>query len=102
MHACRDRFVIARSHPQHPNGGSIVDATIAEMVRDKLDTGVLPLEVPARIWAGQGTGLACEVCEQPILETEIEYEAQYEEHHAIRLHSRCHTVWRQEVRRRGD
>jgi len=78
-----------------------MDAIVGEIVRQKLDAGVLPIEVPALVWCGHGTGHACVVCEQPIVQAQTEYEAQYDHRPAIRFHFRCHGVWREELRRRG-
>ena len=41
--------------------------SLAEIVRDKLDASALPREEPVKLWAGNGRGEACTVCEQPIL-----------------------------------
>jgi len=79
-----------------------MDAIVGEIVRRKLDAGILPNEVPSLVWSGYGTGHSCIVCEQPILQDHTEYEAQYDDRPVIRFHIGCHGVWREEVQRRGS
>jgi len=76
--------------------------SLAEIVRDKVDSGVLPLDAPVKLWAGLGSGQRCSVCEQPILAAQAEYEPQYDDGRAvIRFHAGCHGLWEAERRRRG-
>ena len=76
--------------------------SIADMIRTKLDAGTLPLHAPIKLWAGIGTGEPCSGCEQPILESEPEYEPQYDDvHPAIRFHAGCHNVWDEARQQRG-
>ena len=74
---------------------------LAEMVRGKVDGGVLPLEAPVKLWAGKGRGAPCTACDEPILRTQAEYEPQYDGRAPIRLHIGCHGLWEAERRRRG-
>jgi len=76
------------------------DGRVAEMIRHKLDAGILPAEAAALVWSGHGTGQPCVVCDQPIVGAQTEYEAQYDDRPAIRFHFRCHRLWREELRRR--
>ena len=48
--------------------------SLAEMVRDKIDAGALPLDRPAKLWAGQGSGGSCAACDQPTLSSQVEFE----------------------------
>ena len=41
--------------------------SMADMVRDKLDAGVLPYDTPVKLWTGFGSGEPCAVCEQSIM-----------------------------------
>ena len=75
--------------------------SLAEIVRDKLDVSALPREEPVKLWAGNGRGEPCTVCEQPILRSQVEYEPQYAGRAPIRLHIGCHGLWQAERRRRG-
>jgi hypothetical protein len=72
----------------------------AEIIRAKLDTGLLPVDHPATLRIGDGSGEACAVCEQPVLTAQSQYEAQYHDRPTIRFHARCHFWWRAELRGR--
>jgi hypothetical protein len=83
-----------------PSGEDPVAKSLADLVREKVDAGVLPLEAPAKIWICLGSGRPCAVCGQSILFTE--YEPLYNDNRAaIRFHGGCHRVWEAERRRRG-
>ena len=75
--------------------------SLADLVREKVDAGVLPLEAPAaKVWICLGSGRLCAVCGQSILFTE--YEPLYNDHRAaIRFHAGCHGLWEAERSRRG-
>ena len=75
--------------------------SLAEMVRDKIDAGALPLDRPAQLWAGQGSGGSCAACDLPILSSQVEFEPQYEGRAAFRLHVGWHGLWEAERHRRG-
>lgn len=57
---------------------------------------------PLKVWAGQGSGLPCAYCDQPIAIGEVEYEVDVLEHPAdvpssrspLRFHVKCHDRWR--------
>ena len=75
--------------------------SLAALVREKVDAGVLPLDTPMKIWICLGNGRLCAVCGRAILFTE--YEPQYNDSRAaIRFHAGCHGLWEAERRRRGD
>jgi len=84
-----------------PSGEDPVAKSLADLVREKVDAGVLPLEAPpAKVWICPGSGRLCAVCGQSILFTE--YEPLYNDNRAaIRFHAGCHRVWEAERRRRG-
>jgi len=76
--------------------------SLAEIVRGKVELGVLPLETPPKLWVGIGCGETCTACEKPILPAQSEYEVEYGDGRpAIRLHIGCHGLWQAELRRRG-
>jgi hypothetical protein len=76
-------------------------ASIADMIRTKLDAGTLPLDAPARLWAGIGSGKVCTACEQPIRATQMEYEPEYADGRAvIYFHAECHRLWEEKRRQR--
>lgn len=76
--------------------------TALERIRQKL----LPDAVPKSIWAGQGTGKPCSLCDRPVAQTEMEYELNVLEDDAsratIRFHLRCHALWQLEVARLAE
>jgi hypothetical protein len=48
------------------------------------------------MWGGRGTGQACSLCDQPILDTEPEMELEYEGSEpqgVVRFHLQCQSVW---------
>ena len=67
--------------------------------RERIEQQLLPRAKPARMWGGRGTGLACNLCDAPILQSEPEMELEYETPAAIpvvRFHLHCQTVWEAE------
>ena len=80
-----------------------VSKSLAGIVRDSIDGGILPTAAPFILWTGFGTSRPCSVCGQPILPAQAEYDLQYEERAIIRFrfHLDCYGVWEAERRRRG-
>jgi len=76
-----------------------VSKPLSEIVRAKLNAGILPLEDPVRRWAGFGSGKQCSLCEQPIQPSHTEYELRFENREALQFHVVCHDVWDGERRR---
>jgi len=66
------------------------------LARRKIETGALPRVVSARVFAGNGSGLPCSLCEQPI--TANDYEFEYGDGggggKVPRFHLRCQEIWR--------
>ena len=70
---------------------------LAAVVRQKLAAGTLPLEFPAKMWVGKGNGGRCDVCEEPIAPTEIEYEPDFANPTTrLKFHQACLKLWNQE------
>ena len=83
-------------------GRRVVWKSLADIVRAKVERGVLPLETPPKLWVGIGRGEVCTACEKPILPAQSEYEVEHGDGRApIRLHIGCHGLWQAELRRRG-
>jgi hypothetical protein len=64
--------------------------------RQLIGTGKLPRAKAARTWGGMGSGLRCTLCNEPILNTEPEFELQFDTSSSappIRFHRQCHSVW---------
>jgi hypothetical protein len=77
-----------------------VPKSLADLVRKKVNAGVLPLDAPVKIWICLGSGRLCAACGKAILFTE--YEPQYNDNRtAIQFHVGCHALWEAERRRRG-
>ena len=75
--------------------------SLAEIVRDKMEGGTLPLDERIQLWAGMGSCQPCTVCDLAILKAQVEYELQYDDREPIRLHAGCRGLWEAERRRRG-
>ena len=74
---------------------------VSLMIRDKLTADKLPLDAPERIWVGNGTGLTCSACDQPVTDAEREYEFDSPTHGTVRFHQRCLDLWHQERAQRS-
>lgn len=73
----------------------------AQRIRQRL----LPAEVPRTVWAGEGSGERCSLCDQTIDRTETEYELDAPVATAnavVRLHLRCHALWERELAQLSD
>lgn len=70
---------------------------------ERICSKLLPAEVPKSIWAGKGTGEPCSLCDQPVAQTEMEYEVNVPSGEGagriLRFHLRCHALWQLEVAR---
>jgi hypothetical protein len=76
--------------------------SLAEIVRDKLDVGRLPLLDPVTLWVGAGSGMPCSVCGKTIQPYQVEYEPDYDARLVrVRFHIGCHGLWEEERRRRA-
>jgi hypothetical protein len=62
---------------------------LAELIRDRIDAGVLPRIVHTRRWVGYGQSLRCDACGEPILRAQVEHEFEFDECPPIRLHAAC-------------
>jgi len=70
-------------------------------VIQRIEEGRLPLMLPTRINAGYGTGAQCDLCDQPISATRVEYEVfdQRTGRHFY-FHVACHSLWQCECAER--
>jgi hypothetical protein len=70
---------------------------VAAKLHDKIAGGLLPIptEPPGKVWVGHGDGRACDVCDEPITTTDLEYEIDLADR-TLRFHSKCLTAWHQE------
>ena len=70
-------------------------------IRAKVEDGRLPVDLPARMWAGPGSGQPCDGCEQIISRGQVEYEFESGNGRTIRLHLGCASLLEAERRRRA-
>jgi hypothetical protein len=75
---------------------------VASSIRAKIAAGRLPLpaNLPGRVWVGTGNLRPCDGCDQPITDTEIEYETDLPTGQTIRFHRPCFEAWQTEGARR--
>jgi hypothetical protein len=77
--------------------------SLAELIRDKIDAGVLPRLLPEKMWTRYGRGDPCDGCAQPIHPAQVEYEFSMhpDSDLVFQLHIGCIGLWLAELRRRG-
>jgi len=86
----------ARSAPM-PTESQLRDAVLRTGVRRRIENGQLPSYVPNRIEAGYGCGDVCVACDQPISDTQIEYEVEDDRNgRPLSFHFGCYVVWQLE------
>lgn len=51
-----------------------LERELRSRIRERIELGELPSEVPSLMWGGNGTGDLCTVCEKPIGPQEVEFE----------------------------
>jgi len=66
----------------------------AQMIREKLSTGLLPCRDESKAFAGYGTGSPCAGCDLAIQSTEVEHELVFGDGRAYALHFDCVNLWR--------
>jgi hypothetical protein len=71
---------------------------VARSIRAKIAAGRLPLPAnpPGKVWVGRGNGRPCDACDQPITDTEMEYETDLPTGQTIRFHRPCIEAWHTE------
>jgi hypothetical protein len=74
----------------------VEEVAIRARIRELLETKTLPCDEPRATWAGNGGGQRCVACTNAIAPTEIEFEVDLASGLTLRLHRRCHDIWRQE------
>jgi hypothetical protein len=70
-------------------------------IRRKVESGALPVDMPAKTYAGFGTGGPCAGCEEPITKAQAEYELEMADGRKFLMHLGCAGLLEAE-RRRGD
>jgi hypothetical protein len=72
------------------------------LIRAKLAIGQLPRRTNTKSWAGLGTGLLCDGCDQPIAVTDIEYQVDAIGLGTLRFHKACMRFWQEASAIRHD
>ena len=67
--------------------------SLPEVIRHKLDTGVLPARGPVEVRLGYGHGKPCSACERRILHSQPEYEVEDRTGFTVRFHLGCFGLW---------
>lgn len=77
--------------------GAGMGPDIVSGIRAKIAAGRLPLPPDGRrrVWIGKGTGRPCDGCDQPITDTQVEYEF-HMTGQTIRFHGPCVDAWHAE------
>jgi hypothetical protein len=63
------------------------------LARERIETGELPRDVGKSIWAGDGKGDTCVLCNRPVVAKQIEFEVEDPGGRSFRFHMRCHAIW---------
>jgi hypothetical protein len=68
---------------------------VATQIRDKIDSGALPLppDPPGKCFVGKGTRRPCDGCDELITPDRIEYELDLADGRALRFHDSCLAAW---------
>jgi hypothetical protein len=80
---------------------------VRELARAAIRANKLPRQDPDRTWGGNGMGMPCTICGQPITRDEVEYELQFRHDgpeprlDRFHLHLRCFAAWEMERTKRG-
>lgn len=64
------------------------------LAKRKIETGALPRAAPDSVFAGNGSGLPCSLCERTITATDYEFECGNAGGKVPRFHLRCQEIWR--------
>jgi len=79
---------------------SLLDDRLYRVAQLRLHLGELPRADPTRVFGGQGSCLSCSLCNAAILESSLEFEADYQpatadggEPHTFRFHAVCYQIW---------
>ena len=67
----------------------------AQMIEEKLRTGLLPHQDEISSYAGYGTGAPCAGCDLAIHPNEVEYELIFADERSYAFHLDCVNIWRE-------
>ncbi len=72
------------------------DATVRQLVRDRIADGRLPRNRGGAISATNGGDERCDACSTPVSPEEVLLKIAHEGFRRIRVHASCFSVWRDE------
>jgi hypothetical protein len=70
------------------------DGGVPDIIREKMNRGVLPAERPLKLWVGRGNGRACDACGLRIGSTQMKHEFDFANGRTVRFHEACTAMWR--------
>ena len=74
-------------------GGALSDERLADLVRQRMDAGVLPRVRHDKRWIAYGYGYPCDACGDKILAVHVEHELFFPDGRRIRLHVGCAALY---------
>jgi hypothetical protein len=78
---------------------------LRDLARQAITAEKIPSHKPDRVWGGPGIGASCTICDQPVLQNEMEFEVQWardgvQPHFDVfHIHIRCFAAWEFERRK---
>ena len=77
-----------------PTESQLQDSALRARIRERIDTGRLPVLSPGSLQAGYGSGSTCDACDQPITWSQVEYEIGDPRYGTtLKFHLGCHALW---------
>ena len=84
-----------------PTRPLLPESELRVRVIQRVEDGRLPLVLSTQIDAGYGTGVQCDLCDQPIAADKIEYSVtDSRTGKRLYFHVACHSMWQHECARR--
>jgi hypothetical protein len=75
-------------------------AALHRKARERIEAKTLPVEMPATVWGGPGSGERCALCNRRIEIYDIEFEYAHG-NREFRFHRVCHAIWQTECEQHG-
>ena len=73
---------------------------LAEVIRTKIEMGLLPDKAPEKLIGEHGDGSTCSVCDAPIFDSEVQWRFVARDKIQYRFHVGCHIRWEAECLKR--
>src|SRR5262245_35294877 len=71
----------------------VPNRSLAEQIRHRLTTGLLPREDPVKTRSAYGSGRPCAACDAPVWPAQTEYELDRLNGEKVPMHAGCHGLW---------